>query len=407
MMNSYSELKKSSLFNPNSPSIEKKEITSSMYKNENNFKKRIIFKNRNNNSLSNKDLNTISLTTNYKLKTNYSQNYIDIPIQKTKNEINIINNSSSNIESNNNRNLFKNTYNNKIKIRKINLSKNYNRKNIYNNTHNLSKSMNNIDSKTLELALSKLRYNSINEINNRINKILNNESIRNESLIKNKSCKILLPKLINSKKKIKKNKMSFLMKSKHKKISANDIYLHYLKENENDKNKSLTLYNFTKYLKDNNNKKFNYGLDKIYGNNQSFISRMNEIKKNNNIAMKNDFNIQDYQKTLLKLLKEQVSEKNLDSLETSYKIFNERNFGMLIPRGRYIDLANKLKDFLSKDIFEKMKRLDKNYVIFLEKKEELKHRNSLEFENKNKFYTNLNKTIVSFNRKRNKKNTSI
>ena len=129
------------------------------------------------------------------------------------------------------------------------------------------------------------------------------------------------------------------------------------------------IYNFSKYLQ-NNNKKFNYGFDKIYGNNPSFMGRINEIKKNNFIAYKKDFNIQDYQNTLLKLLKKKVSPKYLENLESSYKLFNERNFGMTIPRGRYIDLANKLKNFLSKDIFEKVKRMDKNYLIYLEKKEE-------------------------------------
>ena len=69
-------------------------------------------------------------------------------------------------------------------------------------------------------------------------------------------------------------------KSRKKKISTKYIYLHYLKENEKDKSKSQTVYNFSKYLK-NNNKKFNYGFDKIYGDNPSFICRINEIKKIN------------------------------------------------------------------------------------------------------------------------------
>ena len=96
----------------------------------------------------------------------------------------------------------------------------------------------------------------------------------------------------------------------------------------------------------------------------------------------------------------------MEKLESRYKLFNERNYGMIIPRGRYISLADRLKDFLSKEIFEKVKRMYKNYIIFLEKKEELKHRNSIEFANKNNFYKKLNNTIISFNRKR-KTNKSI
>ena len=226
----------------------------------------------------------------------------------------------------------------------------------------------------------------------------------------NKSDNIILPKILNSNKKNhRKKNIPFAIRSKHKKISATDIYLHYLRENEKDKYKldnQSTIEDFAKYLKNNNNKKFNYSFEKIYGDDQSFINRMNEIKKNKNLAYKNDFNIQDYQRTLLKLLKKRVSDKSLENLDRRYKLFNERNFGMMIPRGRYISLADKLKDFLSKDIFEKVKRLDRNYIIFLEKKEELKHRNSIEFQNKNNFYKILNKTIISFNRKRNQ-NRSI
>jgi hypothetical protein len=172
-----------------------------------------------------------------------------------------------------------------------------------------------------------------------------------------------------------------------------------LKENEKDKSKSQTVYNFSKYLK-NNSKKFNYGFDKIYGDNPSFICRINEIKKNNFIAYKKDFNILDYQNTLLKLLKKKVSPKNLENLESSYKLFNERNFGMMIPRGRYIDLADKLKNFLSKDIFEKVKRMDKNYLLYLEKKEEeLINKNSEEIDLRN-FNKHLNRTLMSFRKSR-------
>ena len=43
--------------------------------------------------------------------------------------------------------------------------------------------------------------------------------------------------------------MPFLEKSRKKKISAKDIYLHYLKENKNDKRKSQTIYIFQNIYK--------------------------------------------------------------------------------------------------------------------------------------------------------------
>ena len=73
--------------------------------------------------------------------------------------------------------------------------------------------------------------------------------------------------------------MSFLLKSKKKKVSANEIIIHYIKENERDNSKNIPFNEFTKYLKNNEFVKFNYGIDKIYGNTKSFLRRVEEIKK--------------------------------------------------------------------------------------------------------------------------------
>jgi len=205
-----------------------------------------------------------------------------------------------------------------------------------------------------------------------------------------------LPKI--SSKKARK-KMSFLLKSKKKKVSANEIIIHYIKENERDNSKNIPFNEFTKYLKNNEFVKFNYGIDKIYGNTKSFLRRVEEIKKNNVIAYKNDFNIENYQNTLLKILKKRVTEKSYNRLQKSYKLFNERNFDIIIPRGRYVNLAEKLKDFLSKDIYEKMKRTDKNYLLYLTKKEAQKSRMEKENQNRETFYKKLNMTVKSFNKK--------
>ena len=51
------------------------------------------------------------------------------------------------------------------------------------------------------------------------------------------------------------------------------------------------------------------------------MSRLYEIKKNNIIAYKNDFNIKEYQNTLLKLLRKKVSDKYLTNMQNKFKIF--------------------------------------------------------------------------------------
>ena len=372
----------------------------------------------NNIKLTNNESNIMGVN-NYlsKLKKNYSQEYINFSNINKRNELNIINNITVNLDSNNNKNIL---IDNKKLLKKIyqnkkinNLKSQYLNKNNINNSNIINKSTNYIDSKTLDDTKSKLE----NQNNPNINSNINEDYINSQSQIQNgnqnenneegqKHIKIVLPPLSKF---IKKNRMkknvSYLIKSKNKNISANDIYLHYLKENEIEKSKNKIEYNstlveFSKYLKDNDYKKFNYDLEKIYGDDKNFVKRINELKKNNNIAFKKDFNIQDYQRTLLKLLKKRISDKSMENLDQSYKLFNERNFGMMIPRGRYINLADKLKDFLSKEIYEKVKRMDRNYKIFLEKNEEMKHRNSLEFKNKNNFYKALNKTIIDFGRKK-------
>jgi hypothetical protein len=253
-----------------------------------------------------------------------------------------------------------------------------------------------------DIQFNENNLESLDNIENIENNIINAKEpnpFQNTNTISKKASQTL-PKLFNSTKRRKRDKMwTFLMKSRKEKTSANDIIIHYLKENERDNSKNIPFNNFKKYLDKNDYKKFNYGLDKIYGNSQTFLRRLEEIKKNNIIAFKKDFNIENYQSTLLKILKKRVSQKSYINLQTSYRLFNERNYGMLIPRGRYINLAEKLKDFLSKDIYEKMKRTDRNYLLYLEKKGEQKRKIEVENENRTTFYKKLNKTLRIFDKK--------
>ena len=162
-------------------------------------------------------------------------------------------------------------------------------------------------------------------------------------------------------------KNSFLKKSKNENISANDIFEHYLNEHNRDKHK-LKKMNLTRYLRK-KPKTTDFDFKKIYSVPKSFSRRIEEIKKNNIIAYKNDFDIQDYQSTLIKLLKRSVSPQNLENLEKNFSLFNERNFGITIFRGRYVVLANKLKDHLTFDNREKLKMLDKVYRKFINQEE--------------------------------------
>ena len=152
----------------------------------------------------------------------------------------------------------------------------------------------------------------------------------------------------------------FYKKSKNEKITAHQIYRHYLKrEQKKPKNKRHKRHIF--------NGSYDYShvicpsLKLLYGESPSFVRNIYEIKKNDSIAFKKDFNIEEYQNTLMKLFKKNISEKNMDKLKNEYKLFNEKNLGFNFPKGRYIDLAMKLKESLSDFAFENIRRMDRNY----------------------------------------------
>ena len=267
-----------------------------------------------------------------------------------------------------------------------------------NNIINLDNNINNIKSLEYNNSFFNIKNNSIyninpnyttyqnfNNSNNSINTPSKKINIFNKSHSLNKSSSYLFSCLLNKynksiskkiKRKIKNNsyKLSpFFKLSKDEKISARQIYKHYLLENrleEKNKNKSKT----KKKQKNIFNKGYDYRevicpkLKTIYGFNPIYMSRLYEIKKNNIIAYKNDFNIKEYQNTLLKLLRKKVSDKYLTNMQNKFKIFNEKNYGMLIPRGRYINLAEKLKSYLSSYAYEKLKKMDKNYKLYSDKK---------------------------------------
>ena len=298
-------------------------------------------------------------------------NYYSSNIYNSFNQPNILCLNENKIQNNNNNKIPNNNDINNL------INYNYNNKNIKNSSM---------------IDLKNNSYNNDNKNNN--NNKIEIDFNRSDSL--NKSSSYLFSCLLNNYSKLKKprikrknvykntiNKLSPYIKfSKNENISSKQIYRHYLKETYKDYQTIL------KKRRNKISKKFNGsydyshvicpGLKRIYGYNENFMNRMNEIKKNNNIAFKNDFNIKDYQNTLIKLMKNNVSEKYLNKLQNNYMKFNEKNYGLLIPKGRYINLANKLKNHLSGDALENLKKMDKNYHIYYQKKNKEK-KNRKEF----------------------------
>ena len=123
------------------------------------------------------------------------------------------------------------------------------------------------------LANSNILINSTQNINNNQESLENFENTINSNTIPNNFYRKIEPKTagrnslpkLHTKKK-KKGGLTFLLRSKEEKYTANDIIIHYLKENERDNSKNIPFNEFTKYLKNNEFVKFNYGIDKIYGN---------------------------------------------------------------------------------------------------------------------------------------------
>ena len=91
----------------------------------------------------------------------------------------------------------------------------------------------------------------------------------------------------------------------------------------------------------------------------------------------------------MKLFQKTISEENMAKLKDDYKKFNEKNFGVVLPKGRYIDLAMRLKDHLSVDAFENIKKLDRNYQRFYcqnnNKKDDDKNQKNKKIKKKKKF----------------------
>jgi len=200
----------------------------------------------------------------------------------------------------------------------------------------------------------------------------------------------------SSTKKLKKNFSDYFYKSQSNLYSSKRIFRHYIHESENEKiipERFFRKHGAPKHKKE---------IDDLYKLNINYHKRIEEIKKNKAIAFKKDFNILSYQTTLLKLISKKMSEKNLKELQTRYINFNQKMFGIgTAPRGRFTNLAEKIKYNVPLFLYERIKRLDKEKLMsrynYFKRAHENMHNN---FE---KMYYNTHKKLL---RKKLEKNKS-
>ena len=155
-----------------------------------------------------------------------------------------------------------------------------------------------------------------------------------------------------------KNFSKFFFKSQSKFITSKRIFKHYIREEERDKVTPI------KYFLRGGAPKSLKKIKKLYKEkNIKFDKRIKEIKSNSTIAFKDDFNILEYQTTLIKLLSKRVSDNSLNDLQKNFVIFNEKNFGMVGPKGRFTNMAEKIKYNIPSYLYEKIKQLDIDKLI--------------------------------------------
>ena len=273
----------------------------------------------------------------------------------------------------------------------ININKNNNKDNIVNPRQTKQtytyKTINNSRNKKLEELKKKLN-NSYNSFNMGFNSTKNNNT--NTNYFSDGGNNFFISSYDNNtffnQTKIPKTKKryfsKFFYKSQSKLISSKKIFKHYIKEEEKEKIKPVKFFlrggapRSIKELKD------------MCKGDLKFEKRMKELKYNNTIAFKDDFNILEYQSTLITLLSKRISEKNLHDLQKKFVSFNEKNFGMVGPKGRFTNMAEKIKYNIPLYLYEKIKQLDidkliSKYNYYQKINQNLRKRFKKKYENKN------------------------
>ena len=199
-----------------------------------------------------------------------------------------------------------------------------------------------------------LYFNKTNtsSINNYMNKSVSlppcaNSSYRN---------KFFSPKGLHSKSNFHFSK--FFIKSQSQFMTTKRIYNHYIKLAEKQTLKPIT------YFKTNGSPKKSSEIKTLYieKENKKFNDRLNEIKKNDVIAYKKDFNIFEYQSTLLRILSNRIDDKGINDLEKKFICFNERNLGYVGPKGRFTNMAEKIKYNIPAYLYEKISKMDETII---------------------------------------------
>ena len=149
----------------------------------------------------------------------------------------------------------------------------------------------------------------------------------------------------------------FYKLSKSRNVSAKNVYQHYLSLETKDI-VSDPIDNFTKFIekKYRNQKKI---FDKLYLIDKPFLDRMEEIKSNRKLAYKDDFNIEEYQNILCKMLNKRVGSNLIFYLQQDYKKFNEKNGkGFHRYKGRYTKLSERIRNNAPSYLIDKLRKLD-------------------------------------------------
>ena len=181
----------------------------------------------------------------------------------------------------------------------------------------------------------------------------------------------------------------FYHQSQKDSIGAHTIYNYYL--NKSVPEITLPVKNYTKLFNDKKQTVMEK-LKRIYCENKNFDSLMRELKDNHKLAYKNDFDIEEYQNTLLELLEKRVSQKHLIDLQDDYRDLNKKMFNVFEPKGRFTFLAEKLRYNLPSFLLEKMKQLDRDSIL-----------SKMKYYNQFKHFKKDKKLVIKFGRQDEKK----
>ena len=193
---------------------------------------------------------------------------------------------------------------------------------------------------------------NINIQNNNTSKFLKNNTAYNNSTNKSKFYSTYDNKIL------KKSFSNYFYKSQSSLYTSKRIFHHYINESENEK------INPENYFERNGAPKSRKKINELYKLNLNYHKRLEEVKHNKSIAFKDDFNILKYQTTLIKLISKKISLENLRELQTRYIQFNEKVSGKGIePKGRFTNLAEKIKHNIPVFLYEKIKKLDKEKLM--------------------------------------------